>query len=437
MLYRVLIAARDRERRSRWRRLLGENAVGIEARSEPELWRYLSEDPIDLVLVEDGFLDRLDRAAIESIRQLAERPEVAVIGSSIAAMLERCREGERGMRPSSTYGAPPALSGLTTESRSMREVLRLATKVVATDTSLLVLGETGCGKEWLARAIHGDSPRAAEAFIAVNCAAVPEGLLESELFGHEKGAFTGAVRARRGCFELAHQGTLFLDEIGDMEVRLQAKLLRALQEGTVQRLGGETPVSVDARIIAATNQDLEQAMAGGRFRRDLFYRLSVMTLTMPALRHRREDIPTLVEHLLERFRRQLGRLEIRAVSDAAREVLVGYAWPGNVRELINVMERAILLCESDRIEVGDLPEALTSSPSALAEETRAPSRNKLALPLGEARSRVLADFDRVYLSRLLSSHRGRIAATAKAAAISERTLYSRMRELGLRKEDFR
>ena len=202
------------------------------------------------------------------------------------------------------------LGDFSSASPAMRQLLRLAKKVAAADTSLLILGETGTGKEWLGRAIHAEGPRASGPFIAVNPSALPEQLLESELFGHEKGAFTGASRARRGAFELAHGGTLFLDEIGDMPAHLQIKLLRVLQEREIKRLGSERPVAVDVRIMAATNQDLDAAIEDKSFRRDLYFRLSVMKLTVPPLRDRREDIPPLVETYMELYRKQLGRLDI-------------------------------------------------------------------------------------------------------------------------------
>ncbi len=265
MLPRVLIASPSQTLLERLSGLLEGHSHASGASRQPDVWRRLRDEPFDLVLVEDRLVPAREAGMVAEIRQLPGQPEVVVVGCGIrptraarlqaagvltlidvgvddealagtlATLLERCRE--RGVEldelagAATSAGTAPALSRLTTESRAMLEVLRLALKVVATDTSLLILGETGSGKEWLARAIHGDSPRADSAFVAVNCAAVPEGLLESELFGHEKGAFTGAIRTRRGCFESAHGGTLFLDEVGDMRVHLQAKLLRALQEG--------------------------------------------------------------------------------------------------------------------------------------------------------------------------------------------------------------
>jgi DNA-binding NtrC family response regulator len=467
MLPRVLIASPSRTLRERLLELLRGLTDATGAPQQQDVWRRLRDEPFDLVLMEECLVPATESGMVAEIRQLPGQPEVVVLGSGIGpqraaellaagtltlidvavddetlaptltALAERCRE--RGVRLDELAGAgvAPALSRLTTESRAMLEVLRLALKVVATDTSLLILGETGSGKEWLARAIHGDSPRAGSAFVAVNCAAVPEGLLESELFGHEKGAFTGAIRTRRGCFESAHGGTLFLDEVGDMSVHLQAKLLRALQEGMIQRVGGEVPMKVDARIIAATNQDLEQAMEEGRFRRDLYYRLGVMTLTMPPLRDRREDIPKLVEDLLARFRAQLSRFEVGGVSGAAMDALVGYYWPGNVRELINVIERSVLLCEGDEIDLPDLPDLFGGSGRKGDGLGDGALESLYAMDLPAARREMVARFERRYLERLLRAHQGRVGKTAASAGISERTLYVRMRELGLDKSDYR
>jgi DNA-binding NtrC family response regulator len=324
----------------------------------------------------------------------------------------------------------------------MRRLLELARRVSNTDTSLLVLGETGVGKEWLARAIHSEGARSALPFIAVNCAAVPETLLESELFGHERGAFTGAVRARRGCFELAHRGTLFLDEIGDIPVHLQAKLLRALQEREIQRLGAESSMRVDVRVIAATNQNLEVAIEDGLFRPDLFYRLSVVTLTIPPLRERREDIVPLVENYLEDFRQQMGRLDIEGIEESALEAMCNYEWPGNVRELINVVERAILLCDGEVITHEHLPDAIAGGLHPYLQTEGSGDSSSAFEPLlggalAEGRNQLVESFEREYLSRLLERTSGNIAETARTAGIDPRTLYNKMKAYDLRKEDFR
>ncbi|SMB98911.1 sigma54 specific transcriptional regulator, Fis family [Thermanaeromonas toyohensis ToBE] len=239
----------------------------------------------------------------------------------------------------------------------MQEVYRLIEKVAPTDATVLIRGESGTGKELVARAIHYRSLRSDGPFVSINCAALPEALLESELFGHARGAFTGAITSKRGLFEEAHQGTLFLDEIGDISLSLQSKLLRVLQEGEFIRVGETRPRRVDVRVIAATNRDLEKAIKEGSFRPELFYRLNVVTIWLPPLRERRDDIPLLARHFLERACQRLGK-EIKGFTAEAMDALVRADWPGNVRELENVVERAAILCEGDKIELGDLPREL-------------------------------------------------------------------------------
>ncbi len=251
---------------------------------------------------------------------------------------------------------------ITGTSHAMEEVLNLAGRVAGSSATVLLRGESGTGKELIARAIHYHSPRAAAQFIKVNCAALPETLLESELFGHEKGAFTGAAARRIGRFELADRGTLFLDEIGDISPAVQIKLLRVLQEREFERLGGNQTIKVDVRLIAATNRDLEQAMREGRFREDLYYRLNVVTVTIPPLRDRKEDIPALMEHFIEKYS-AANRKKISGVTAEARELLMRYSYPGNVRELENIMERAVVLSKGGNIATVDLPIHLRTTES--------------------------------------------------------------------------
>lgn len=259
-------------------------------------------------------------------------------------------------------------------SPSVLEVYRLVEQAAPTDASVLIWGESGTGKELMARTIHDLSPRASEPFVALNCAAIPEGLLESEIFGHERGAFTGAIERRQGCFELAHRGTVLLDEVAEMVPALQVKLLRLLQERTLRRVGGGREQAVDVRIIAATNLDPKEAVTNGRLREDLYYRINVVTIAMPPLRKRREDIPLLTQAFLSEFRQREGRL-IEGVAPSALEALSRYSWPGNIRELRNVVERAVILARSDQIEVDQLPPDLLRDPSP-------PSRDTLGLSAG-------------------------------------------------------
>jgi two-component system response regulator PilR (NtrC family) len=263
-------------------------------------------------------------------------------------------------------------SNIIGSSRKMQEIFRLVERVARTGSTVLVHGESGTGKELIARAIHWASPRAEGKFLSINCGALPESLLESELFGHVKGAFTGAVREKRGLFQEADRGTLFLDEIGEMSPAMQVKLLRALQERTVRRVGGNREEAVDVRIIAATNQDLEARIEAGDFREDLYYRVNVIPLHIPPLRQRREDIPLLVEHFLKKFSDQLGLEEPRRISVEAMHALEGHSWPGNVRELENVIERAVALSPEATLTTRDLPASVLDG--------RPPAGDALTLP---------------------------------------------------------
>jgi DNA-binding NtrC family response regulator len=327
------------------------------------------------------------------------------------------------------------LAGPAAGSTVMRKLLDLAGRVAGGDSSVLILGETGSGKEWLARWIHERSSRVDGPFVAVNCAALPSELVESELFGHEQGAFTGAHRARRGQFELAHHGTLFLDEIADMPLPAQAKLLRAIQDREIRRVGSERPIRVDARILAATNRAPERAIRDGTLRQDLYYRLNVVSLAVPPLRDRSGDVPALARELLDAIRPRVHRPDVRGLSKAALSALESYAWPGNVRELINVLERAALLCDGPEITPADLPAAVTSGAPAGAAGSE--WDDLLDLTMGEARDELVERFEREYLERLLREANGGIGEAARRAGIDERTLYNKMRRYGLRKESFR
>lgn len=343
------------------------------------------------------------------------------------------------MQPLPSFSTFPALDELGVRSEAMRELVRMARRVAAADTTVFLLGETGAGKERLARAIHRESPRRDRPFVAVNCAALPETLLESELFGHEKGAFTGAAQARRGHFELAHGGTLFLDEVAEMPPSLQGKLLRALEERTIQRVGGEQPFQVDVRILAATSRDVEREVADGVFRRDLYYRLAVVTLTLPPLRERIEDLPELVDGLLERLGRKLGRPNPRIAAEA-RQALAGYPWPGNVRELVNVLERALLLADGPEIGVEDLPRDLAGSVGAGTENgsiASLPSRGEDGDGMERPLAQVLAETERTYLESLLRRTGGRVGETARRAGLDRRSVYEKMKRHGLDKDRFR
>jgi len=249
------------------------------------------------------------------------------------------------------------------ESSRIREIYQFVGRVAAADSTVLITGESGTGKELVARAIHRNSRRANRPFVAINCAALTESLLESELFGHEKGAFTGAFSQKKGKIEIGDSGTLFLDEVGELALPLQAKLLRVLQEREFERVGGTRPIKVDIRLIAATNRNLDDAIKHSQFRQDLFYRLNVVSVTMPPLRDRREDIPLLATYFVQKYSREANR-PVVGISPEAHALLTSYDWPGNVRELENALERAVVLGSSDHIRPEDLPEALVETTSS-------------------------------------------------------------------------
>ena len=306
---------------------------------------------------------------------------------------------------------------IVAESAAMRQVLVLASQVAKQPTTVLLTGESGTGKEVVARYIHRTSDRASEAFVAINCAAISETLLESELFGHEKGAFTGAVQARRGRFELAHGGTLFLDEVGEMSPDLQAKLLRVLQEQQFERVGGTRSIVVDVRVIAATNRELQEAIRERSFREDLYYRLNVFPIHLPPLRERREDIGALADYFLRRISTRMGRAAPR-LDDEAREALQRRTWPGNVRELQNAVERALIVTTSDRID----PQVLTTVTAASPAEMP-------PLP------RSLAEVEKSAILEALARNQGERRRTAEELGISLRTLQYRLKEYGLAGRD--
>ena len=310
------------------------------------------------------------------------------------------------------YGLP----GIIARSTEMRDVLDLVARVAPTDATVLVRGESGTGKELIAKAIHHASPRARGPFVAVNCGAVPETLLESELFGHVKGAFTGAVAAKKGLFEEAHQGTLFLDEIGEMTPTLQVKVLRALQDGEIRAVGSTQPITVDVRVLTATHRDLEQMIQQGTFREDLFYRLHVIALVLAPLRDRRQDIPVLAEHFLDRHGSKLGR-QLRLSSEAL-DRLLAYPWPGNVRELENAMERSAILSRTDTVGPDDLP------PHVAAGTTlgRAPAL---------APQQTLAELERMHVLQTLERCGWNHSRTAEALGIGRTTLWRKLKEYGL------
>ncbi|MEZ4429943.1 MAG: sigma-54 dependent transcriptional regulator [Nannocystaceae bacterium] len=441
-------------------------------------WRRLPTERHDLVLLDGTIEPARVREWIERIRRGAERAELVVfaqaidrdrraellsvgclavleagitrdvLASTVRSLVRRCR-GERGRSASAGFSRHADAAVLVADSAAMRTILATASRLATTHSPVLLLGETGVGKERIAALIHAEGPWARGPFVEVNCAAIPAELFESELFGHERGAFTGATRTRRGRFELADQGTLFLDEVGEVPLHLQAKLLRVLQSRRIEPVGSERSVEINVRVIAATNRDLRAEVEAGRFRRDLFYRLSVVELEVPPLRERVEDIDGLTHTYLELLSAQLGGA-VTGIDAAALEALHRYPWPGNVRELVNVVERAILMCPGDTITRAELPESVAYGPASAPREpsprdpTKAEQGQGVQIPAAwldrpwkEVREALLAGGERAYLEGLLARAQGRIGVAAARAGLAPRSLFEKMRRHGLRKEDYR
>ena len=350
----------------------------------------------------DGAYDFVEKplkrmAIVKSVKKAAERQSLVEENRSLRHEIKLLTRRE-------IVGTSPAL----------RRVLDVATQAAPSSATVLVLGESGTGKELVARYIHERSSRARGAFIGVNCAAIPETILEAELFGHERGAFTGAVARREGRFAKAAGGTLFLDEIGELSPSVQVKLLRVLQEGEYEPVGGNT-VKADARIVAATNRDLHAQVTAGRFREDLFYRLNVIAVTAPPLRARREDIPLLVDHFLGVYCAKNNRPRL-SVTRAVMQLLADYMWPGNVRELENVVERAVVLCRGDTLTVEDLPEVVIQA----SEQPRTALSVTIGTPLEEIESRLIRE--------TLRHTKGDKPLAAQLLGISTRTIYRKLGE---------
>ena len=339
-------------------------------------------------------------------------PDALAIVVDRALAMFRLQEENRRLRSEASGQGP--LPGIVAISEAMLATCRLVERVAASDISVLFTGESGVGKEVLCNALHQLSPRAAGPMVAINCSAIPDSLLESELFGHERGAFTGAVRQVKGRIELAQGGTLFLDEIGDMPVTLQAKMLRYLQDRVIQRVGGREDISVDARIVSATHRNLAEALVSGAFREDLYYRLNSFTIEIPPLRDRPEDIVLLAKHFLQRFANDVERAPVGFARDAI-SALVRYEWPGNVRELENAIRRSLVMADGDHVNADDL-----SLPEARSEDSG-----------GDLKS-TLAAAERTAIHRAWAAAAGNVSLCAKELRISRPTLYRLLRDHGLK-----
>ncbi|MCE5333487.1 MAG: sigma-54 dependent transcriptional regulator [Desulfobacteraceae bacterium] len=341
---------------------------------------------------------------------------------SIGRALEhtRLREENEGLKSQ----LPLLHSEMIGKSPPVLKLIEMIRLVAPSEATVLITGESGTGKGLVARAIHENSPRREKPLIAVNCGAIPETLIESELFGHEKGAFTGADRVRPGRFQAAHGGTLFLDEIGDLPLLMQAKLLRVLQEGEIQRVGSDRSIPVDVRVIAATNRDIRKMATEGGFREDLYYRLNVISVDAPPLREREEDIPALAQHFWTHFARK-NRKNVKGITPRAMDMLLKYSWPGNVRELENTMERAIILLQGEYVSEKELPLAIQGPDCACPEDE----------PFDGAQIGTLEDMERAMISRIMKEVSGNKSEAARRLGITRRTLKLKLKRFGEDSED--
>jgi DNA-binding NtrC family response regulator len=329
------------------------------------LEKVLADDPQQCIIMMtahgsvDSAVDAMRKGAFDYLEKPLERDNLVLTLRRAFERISLVRENRVLQKRIESIATIPNMRG---EHPKMKEVFRIVAKIAPSNSTVLIVGESGTGKELIARAIHDGSPRRANPFIAINCAAIPDTLIESELFGHEKGSFTGANAREIGIFEAANGGTVFLDEIGEMNVAMQAKLLRAIQEKEIRRVGGKVNISLDVRLVSATNKELEQEIKKGTFREDLFYRLNVIRVNLPPLRERGSDIKTLAEFFLEKYAKEAG-ISVDGISKQALKLLMNYSWPGNVRQLESVIERSVLMAESNYIEPEDLPSEITSSGS--------------------------------------------------------------------------
>jgi transcriptional regulator with PAS, ATPase and Fis domain len=478
MIIRVALAIKNAKLQHQIEESLYNSDVQIKSYGgTPASWQKLIRSCGDIVVISKSTIPKPIDSQLAILNNLPEKPTIVVIhdsdsseehahlvaagadvvlysgisGTSITEVIESTIESRRQLnlidRTDRQGRVKPKISDFVSFSEEMRLFMDEVAQVIPGNSLILVLGETGVGKEHLAKAIHAESTRSSGPFVTVNTAALPEQLLESELFGHEQGAFTGAIRSRRGSFELAHGGTIFLDEIGDMPLHLQTKLLRVLQDYEVQPVGGEAPIWVDVRVIAATNKNLEMEVTKGNFRQDLFYRLSVITLTIPPLRKRREDIPAMIHHFISYYKNRIGK-EINRIAPTAVDALCRYNWPGNVRELMNVIERAMLISKTDEITLNDLPSIFFHTNHPLIEEivsNRADIPGNLAeleanwegKVLNEVKEEVMEQVERLYLTLILKKTRGKVGEAARLAGIHPRGLYNKMQKYGLSKESFK
>lgn len=387
-----------------------------------------------IIITAYGTTERVIAAMKQGAFEYLEKPfDIARLQHLVNEALEMRRLSRESHSPQilPANGQGESMIG---KSAAMKEVFKMIGRVATSDVSVLITGESGTGKELVAKAIHQFSDRSSKPFVAINCAAIPENLLESELFGHEKGAFTDAYQPKAGKFELAEGGTLFLDEIGDMSIALQAKMLRVLQDSTYQRLGGNKILHSTARIISATNKSLETAIAQGKFREDLYYRLKVITINIPPLRARREDIPALTNYFLKKYSIELKK-SYPTLPNESKNLLMAYHWPGNVRELENLIKRLILLSKANVIT----PDLIAAEISESAKQTPILLPSEQTFNPGDAEGRlyelVIGKAEEELIRKTLAYTNGNMSRTAKVLGISRAMLYERMNKYGLSSND--
>ena len=456
MLRRILVVDDEENIRLLLTTVLEQEGFEVaEAKSGAEALERCAEEPPDLLLTDVRMANMSGLELLSRLQQ--EHPDIVVVVMSaygnvesaleamklgaydyiakpfkpaeVVLLIRKAEERERLKRENLRLrsdlarfrGEEQGLGGMIGKSEAMQRIFRTVRKVAAYKSTVLISGESGTGKELVAQALHDESPRAERAFVPVNCGAIPETLLESELFGHKKGAFTDAAQDKRGLFAEADGGTLFLDEIGELPLNLQVKLLRVLQEGEIRRVGDARAVAVDVRVVAATVRDLAAEVEAGRFREDLYYRLNVLPIELPPLRDRSDDIPSLVERFLRRNNLRLG-MEIKGVAPDALRLLLSYPWPGNVRELENSMERAMVLAEGDVVDVESLP-------PKLAERSDPIQRSLLSGDLSIKRTTRLIEQE--LIQRALAQTQGNRTNAAKLLEISHRALLYKIKEYGV------
>ncbi|MBM2835184.1 MAG: atoC 4 [Candidatus Brocadiaceae bacterium] len=405
------------------------NMPQLDGMKTMEMINAMKNPPLVVIVTAYGSekiaVEAMKKGAYDYVAKPYEIDELRIIAKNA---FEKISLQEENARLRLEIGRLEGLGEIIGQSEAIKKVFDRIEKVGTTDVTVLIEGESGSGKELVSREIHKRSKRRNEPLIIMNCAAVPETLIESELFGHEKGAFTGAAERRSGKFELANKGTIFLDEIGDMSISTQSKLLRVLQEQKFERLGGTETLAVDVRIISATHRDLEEEIEEGRFREDLYYRIKVVNIKIPPLRHRSEDIPLLVNRFIQYFSEKHQK-RIASISSEAMKILISYNWPGNVRQLKNIIESAVVLANKEILDTTDLPEEITHP-----ENTAVTVKNiNYNLSFRDAKKILIENFERDFIKRKLEEFSGNISRTAEALDMHRQNLQQKIRELRITK----